>query len=99
MRIDSAHDPVLGSSRNLAEARAEATTWRILEQSGRGRRGTRVDDRRDFLKKAGKVAVTVPAVALLLSANTTPAQAANRYGKSKKKSKGKSKGKGKGKKK
>jgi len=37
-------------------------------------------DRREFLKKAGKVAATVPAVALLLSANATPAEAYNRYG-------------------
>ena len=37
-------------------------------------------DRREFLKKAGKVAVTVPAVALLLSANATPAEAFDRYG-------------------
>ena len=37
-------------------------------------------DRREFLKKAGKVAATVPAVALLLSANATPAQAFGRYG-------------------
>jgi len=38
-------------------------------------------DRREFLKKAGKVAATVPAVALLLSANATPAEAFGRYGK------------------
>lgn len=38
-------------------------------------------DRRGFLKKAGKAAATVPAVALLLSANATPAQAFGRYGK------------------
>ena len=37
-------------------------------------------DRRGFLKKAGKAAATVPAVALLLSANATPAEAYNRYG-------------------
>ena len=36
-------------------------------------------DRREFLKKAGKVAATVPAVALLLSANATPAEAFGRY--------------------
>ena len=48
-------------------------------------------DRRDFLKKAGKLAATVPAVALLLSANATPAQASSRYGKGK--GKGKAKGK------
>jgi len=38
-------------------------------------------DRREFLKKAGKVAATAPAIALLLSANATPAQASGRYGK------------------
>jgi hypothetical protein len=55
-------------------------------------------DRRDFLKKAGKVAATAPAVALLLSAHATPAQAGSRYGKGKGKGKGhgKSKGKAKG---
>jgi hypothetical protein len=37
-------------------------------------------DRREFLKKAGKAAATLPAVALLLSANATPAEAFNRYG-------------------
>jgi hypothetical protein len=37
-------------------------------------------DRRGFLKKAGQVAATVPAVALLLSAQTTPAEAHGRYG-------------------
>jgi hypothetical protein len=46
-------------------------------------------DRRDFLKKAGKVAATAPAVALLLSAHATPAQAGSRYGKG---GKGKAKG-------
>jgi hypothetical protein len=42
--------------------------------------GNETADRREFLKKAGKVAATVPAVALLLSANATPAEAYNRYG-------------------
>jgi len=42
--------------------------------------GRETADRREFLKKAGKVAATVPAVALLLSANATPAEAYNRYG-------------------
>ena len=37
-------------------------------------------DRRGFLKKAGKAAVVVPAVALLLSAQATPAEAFGRYG-------------------
>jgi hypothetical protein len=37
-------------------------------------------DRRGFLKQAGKLAVSVPAVALLLSANATPAEAFSRYG-------------------
>jgi hypothetical protein len=37
-------------------------------------------DRREFLKQASKLAATVPAVALLLSANATPAQAFGRYG-------------------
>ena len=36
--------------------------------------------RRAFLKQAGKVAATAPAVALLLSAHATPALAMNRYG-------------------
>jgi hypothetical protein len=44
-------------------------------------------DRREFLKKAGKLAATVPAVALLLSANATPAQASGRYGKGHRKGK------------
>jgi hypothetical protein len=35
--------------------------------------------RREFLKQAGKVAATAPAVALLLSAHATPALAMNRY--------------------
>jgi hypothetical protein len=35
--------------------------------------------RRAFLKQAGKVAATAPAVALLLSAHATPALATNRY--------------------
>jgi hypothetical protein len=43
--------------------------------------GRKKADRREFLKKAGKAAATVPAVALLLSANATPAEAFNRYGK------------------
>ncbi|MCP5373045.1 MAG: hypothetical protein H6907_15065 [Hyphomicrobiales bacterium] len=33
------------------------------------------DDRREFLKKAGKAAVTAPAVAALLSASARQAQA------------------------
>jgi hypothetical protein len=37
-------------------------------------------DRRAFLKRAGKAAATIPAVALLLSANATPAEAFGRYG-------------------
>jgi hypothetical protein len=45
-----------------------------------GEIGSETADRREFLKKAGKVAATVPAVALLLSANATPAEAYNRYG-------------------
>ena len=45
-----------------------------------GEIGEKKADRRDFLKKAGKAAVTVPAVALLLSANATPAAASGRYG-------------------
>ncbi len=49
---------------------------KTLEKAGR-----KSADRREFLKKAGKVAATVPAVALLLSANATPAQAFGRYGK------------------
>ena len=54
-------------------------------------------DRRQFLKKAGKAAVTVPAVALLLSSNATPAQASGSYGKGHGKPVGKGKGKGKAK--
>ena len=45
-----------------------------------GEMGRKTADRREFLKKAAKVAATVPAVALLLSANATPAEAYNRYG-------------------
>jgi len=45
-----------------------------------GEMGRETADRREFLKKAAKVAATVPAVALLLSANATPAEAFNRYG-------------------
>ena len=39
---------------------------------------TRRAERRDFLKKAGTVAVAAPAAALLLSAKTRPALAHNR---------------------
>jgi len=35
----------------------------------------RIEERREFLKKAGKVAITVPAVALLLKASSMPARA------------------------
>ena len=52
---------------------------KILEKIGEI--GETSADRREFLKKAGKVAVAVPAVALLLSANATPAAASGRYGK------------------
>ena len=52
---------------------------KILEKIGEI--GAKSADRREFLKKAGKVAVAVPAVALLLSANATPAAASGRYGK------------------
>jgi len=54
-----------------------------------GELGERSADRRDFLKQAGKAAAAVPAVALLLSANATPAAASGRYGKGKGKKKGK----------
>lgn len=37
-------------------------------------------ERRDFLKKAGKLAVAAPAVGLLLSAAAKPAAASGRYG-------------------
>jgi len=37
-------------------------------------------DRRGFLKKTAKAAAIAPAVALLLSAKTTPAEATGRYG-------------------
>ena len=49
-------------------------------------------DRRGFLKKAGQVAATVPAVALLLSAQTTPAEAHGRYGGGKGRGKGRGRG-------
>jgi hypothetical protein len=52
-----------------------------------GELGEKTADRRDFLKKAGKAAAAVPAVALLLSANATPAAASGRYGKGKGKKK------------
>lgn len=52
---------------------------KILEKIGDI--GATKADRRDFLKKAGKAAAAVPAVALLLSANATPAAASGRYGK------------------
>ena len=51
---------------------------KLIEKLGELGRDTA--DRRGFLKKAGKAAATVPAVALLLSANATPAEAYNRYG-------------------
>ncbi|MBT5051284.1 MAG: hypothetical protein HOM58_22505 [Rhodospirillaceae bacterium] len=38
-----------------------------------------VEERREFLKSAGKVAITAPAVALLLSANVKPASAVSLY--------------------
>jgi hypothetical protein len=38
------------------------------------------EQRREFLKRAGKVAATAPAVALLLSTAATPASASGRYG-------------------
>jgi hypothetical protein len=61
---------------------------KILDKIGEiGEIGEKSADRRDFLKKAGKVAVTVPAVALLLSANATPAAASGRYGRGDKKPK------------
>ena len=50
-----------------------------------GELGEKKADRRDFLKKAGKTAAAVPAVAMLLSANATPAAASGRYGKGPKK--------------
>ena len=56
-----------------------------------GELGEKSADRRDFLKKAGKAAAAVPAVALLFSANATPAAASGRYGKGK--GKGKKNGK------
>ena len=36
-----------------------------------------LSDRREFVKKAGQVAITVPAVALLLSMKARPAHAIN----------------------
>jgi hypothetical protein len=35
----------------------------------------RIEERREFLKKAGKAAITAPAVALLLNAASKPAYA------------------------
>lgn len=68
---------------------------KILEKlDGLGRESA---DRRGFLKKAGQVAATVPAVALLLSAQATPAEAFGRYGRKRRKGHGKAKGKGKAK--
>jgi hypothetical protein len=61
-----------------------------------GELGARSADRRSFLKQAGKAAAAVPAVALLLSANATPAAASGRYGKGKGKKKHKPVLKGKG---
>jgi len=39
-----------------------------------------IRERREFLKKAGKVALTAPAAALLLSAANMPAQASTTSG-------------------
>lgn len=36
---------------------------------------SQINERREFLKKAGKLAVTVPAVSLLVSASLTPTEA------------------------
>ena len=60
---------------------------KILEKLGE--LGAKSADRRSFLKQAGKAAAAVPAVALLLSANATPAAASGRYGKGKGKKKSK----------
>ena len=73
---------------------------RILDKLAEA--GRESADRRGFLTKAGKAAVVIPAVALLLSAKATPAEAWERYGKrggakGKGKAKGKSKGKSRGK--
>jgi len=68
---------------------------KILEKlDGPGRESA---DRRGFLKKAGQVAATVPAVALLLSAQATPAEAFGRYGRKRRKGHGHGKAKSKGK--
>ena len=61
------------------ETRGAKVEQKILDKIGE--LGETKADRRDFLKKAGKAAVAVPAVALLLSANATPAAASGRYGK------------------
>ena len=45
-----------------------------MYENSRTRENT-LKERREFLKEAGKVAVTVPAVALLLSMHTKPAHA------------------------
>jgi hypothetical protein len=38
------------------------------------------EERREFLKRAGKLAATAPAVAMLLSSSAMPARANGRYG-------------------
>src|SRR5215475_13522084 len=62
------------------QSRGATVEQKILDKLGE--LGSKRADRRDFLKKAGKAAA-VPAVALLLSANATPAAASGRYGKGK----------------
>ena len=58
--------------------------------------GRKSADRREFLKQAGKAAATVPAVALLLSANATPAEAFGRYGRGGRGGEDRSRGRGHG---
>ena len=77
--------PALGA--DPIQSRGAKVEQRILDKVGE--LGAKKADRRDFLKKAGKAAAAVPAVALLLSANATPAAASGRYGKGKGKKKGK----------
>ena len=70
--------PALGA--DPIQSRGATVEQKILDKLGE--LGSKRADRRDFLKKAGKAAA-VPAVALLLSANATPAAASGRYGKGK----------------
>lgn len=55
--------------------------WEVrLSKTQTTRSQADADSRRDFVKKAGKVAVAAPATAVLLSAGTIPARAERPYG-------------------